>query len=195
MNRDNLLFALAGVLIGFTGAYFVFESVAERQPPRLPMGAAAVAASQQAGQQGAPRAPFLERLAELERFVQSNPQDADAVLQLANIYFDAQNWSGAAQAYQRLLELRPPNPDVLSDLGVSLQRLGRSDEALAMFGRAQQLAPDHWQSRYNEVVVLAFDLQRFDDAERVLSELRRLQPDNPDVERLADAVAERKNAT
>ena len=196
MNRDNLLFALAGVLVGFTVAYFLFELVAERQPPRLTAGAAAAAGQAAPGQsqQAPPRAPFLERMAELERFVQANPDDAEANLQLANVYFDGQNWSGAVQAYQRFLELRPPDPDVLSDFGVSLQRLGRSDEALAMFGRAQELAPDHWQSRYNQVVVLAFDLERYDDAERVLVELRRLQPDNPDVQRLADAVAERKNA-
>lgn len=209
MKRDPLLFTLAGVMIGFIAAYFAFELVAERQPQRLIPGTAAVGAPVIGGQGAAPgsgpgpgpgagagaaRAPFLERVAALERRVAADPADSAALIELGNLYFDVQNWSGAAEAYGRFLDLEPERPDVLSDLGVSLQRLGRAQEALAMFDRAQELEPDHWQSRYNEVVVLAFDLGRWSDAERVLGELRELQPGNADVERLAAAVEERKNA-
>jgi cytochrome c-type biogenesis protein CcmH len=173
----------------------MFELIGSKQPTRLPAGAAAAAAGAPAGAAGgASGAPFLEQLGQLERFVAANPEDADAALQLANTYFDVENWGGAAGAYQHYLELRPNSPDVLSDYGVSLQRLGRADEALEAFDQAQKLEPDHWQSRYNEVVVLAFDLKNYDAAEQVLDELRELQPGNPDVERLANAVAERKNA-
>jgi tetratricopeptide (TPR) repeat protein len=158
-------------------------------------GAAQPAAGGQPGGDGPVRAPFLEQqAAALERQLEADPTDSAAALQLGNLYFDLQNWEGAVLAYGRYLELAPADPDVLSDLGVSFQRLGRADEALAMFDRAQQLAPDHWQSRYNEVVVLAFQLQRWDDAREVLGELQRLQPDNPEVARLAQAVEERRNA-
>ena len=196
MNRDHVLSAMAGLLVGFIGAYFLFEFVAERQPQRLLPGAAAATAGATAEAEGGPppAAPFLARVAELERFVEANPQDADAVRELGNLYFDAENWNGAAAAYQHYLSLRPGDADVLSDYGVSLQRLGRAEEALAMFQRAQQLDPAHWQSRYNQALVLAFDLKRFGEAEQVLDDLRKLQPDNPDVERLAAAIAERKNA-
>lgn len=194
MNRDNVLYAMGGLLVGFVAAYFLFEFVAERQAPRLVPGATAAVGAPAVPAGEAPRAPFLERTAEMERFVQANPQDDAAIRQLANLYFDAENWSGAAAAYEHYLTLRPGDADVHSDFGVSLQRLGRADEALAQFKRAQELDPNHWQSRYNEVVVLAFDLQRYDEAEKILDELRRLQPQNPDVERLAAAVSERKSA-
>jgi Flp pilus assembly protein TadD len=204
VQRDHVLFILVGVLIGFVAGYFAFERIGSRQPPRLVQGsaptagqpgAAQPAAGGQPGGDGPVRAPFLEQqAAALERQLEADPTDSAAALQLGNLYFDLQNWEGAVLAYGRYLELAPADPDVLSDLGVSFQRLGRADEALAMFDRAQELAPDHWQSRYNEVVVLAFQLQRWDDAREVLGELQRLQPDNPDVARLAQAVEERRNA-
>ena len=196
MNRDNVLFAMAGLLVGFVGAYFLFEFVGERQAPRLLAGAATATAGTTSGTAGEspPRAPFLEKVGELERFVQANPQDADAARELGNAYFDAENWQGAAAAYEHYLTLRSPDPDVLTDFGVSLLRKGEPQEALKRFKEAEKLDANHWQSRYNEVVVLAFELKQFGEAEQALSELRRLQPNNPDVERLAARIAERKNA-
>ena len=56
---------------------------------------------------------------------------------------------------------------------------------------AQKLQDGHWQSLYNEVVVLAFDLKDVPKANAVLGRLRQLQPDNPEVTRLAQEVAKR----
>jgi len=80
---------------------------------------------------------------------------------------------------------------VLTDLGVSLRGLGEFPTAMERFEQAQKLQPGHWQSLYNEVVVLAFDLKDTARANSVLAKLRQLQPDNPEVTRLADEVAKR----
>ena len=34
LDRNNVLFALAGVVVGFVLAYFLYEAVGENQPPR-----------------------------------------------------------------------------------------------------------------------------------------------------------------
>ena len=97
----------------------------------------------------------------------------------------------------RYVELRPGDPNmanVLSDLGVTYQELGEFDQALEIFRRVQSMAPDHWQSLYNQVVVLAFSKKEIDEAKKVLVELQRVQPNNPDVARLAAAVEEQRNA-
>ncbi len=83
----------------------------------------------------------------------------------------------------------PPRPLFL--LGPGGRRF---DQALANFRRVRELAPDHWESRFNEAVVLAFGLRRYDEAEALVEELRRLQPDNPNVERLAAGIEESKSA-
>lgn len=202
MNRDNLLFALVGLLIGFVAAYFVYETVGEQQAPRLPFGQAmqapqpgvAPGAGQMQPGAGPINAPVMQQqLLEMRQAMDANPDDADGWLRVANMAFDLRRWDVAVEAYQRNLDLRPGDPDVMSDLAVSLHGLGRSEEALAMFDRAQEANPQHWQSRFNEVVVLA-DLGRFDAAAGVMAELERLQPDNPDVQRLAAELERRRGA-
>lgn len=205
MNRDNVLWAMAGVLVGFVAAYFLFEAVGRNQPPRAVVGEAPPAARAPATPGATPgvapaagggiNAPFLQQQArQLEQAVADDPSAAQSWLELANLRFDLQQFPGAAEAYQRYLELAPPHPDVLTDLGVSLHMAGRPQEALAQFDRAQQIQPDHWKSQFNEVVVLAFDLGRLDEAAEVLERLQQLQPNNPDVERLAAEVSARRRA-
>ena len=205
--RDHALSGLAGVLIGFVAAYFLFESVAERQPQRRAFhgdGASAAAAAPApgagpaggtpSGSGGAVRAPFMEMVGELEREIAAAPGDPAPRLRLAALYFDAGLWPQAEQAYGRYLEVRPDDPSALVDLGVALYQQGRFEDALGRFRRAREIDPDLPQARFNEALVLAFGLRRFDEAEAVVEELRRLRPDDPDVERLAAGIAEGKGA-
>jgi cytochrome c-type biogenesis protein CcmH/NrfG len=213
MNKDNLIFAVFGILVGFISGYLMHEVVASRQPPRLtpelraqiampgedptapgagPTDARGADLGMGGGAPGS--GPAMEQVQQLRAYVEQNPDDADAVLQLANMNFDIRNWTRAVELYNQYLKLRPGDANVLTDLGVAYQASQEYDQALATFDEAQKLAPDNWKAYYNEVIVLAFDLKRFDDAERVLAELQRLQPGNPDVQRLADEVSRRRNA-
>lgn len=199
MNKDNLLFAVVGILLGFVSGYLLFEAMAARQPPRLGTaggGAANPMAQQPTGPQDAPAAggAAMPQIQELQARLQQNPNDTDAIRTLANLNFDIQNWQRAQELYSRYLEIRPNDPDVMVDLGVTHRELGRFTDALDLFQQVQQQNPNHWQSYYNEVVVLAFDLKRFDEADRALARLRELQPSNADVERLAAAVQQQRNA-
>jgi len=198
LSRDNVLFVLLGVLIGFVAAYFLFEAVGQHQSPRLPAGQALQAPATGGGPaagvpagSGPVNAPVMQQqLREMRQAMEKDPDNAEGWLRVANMAFDLREWEIAADAYQHALDLQPGDPDVMSDLAVSLHGMGRSEEALEMFNRVQQLNPQHWQSRFNEVVVLA-DMGRTDDAAKVMVDLQRLQPDNPDVQRLADELKSR----
>lgn len=210
MTRDNVLFILIGILVGFIAGYLMREVMASRQPARLMHGAAGVAAPARPGGGGGAPAPeqspgqarsgpgdaqaVAEEMRQLENHLESNPDDAQAALRLANLAYDSEAWQVCVASYERYLTLVGADPDVLSDLGVCYRETGRPDEALGAFERAQKVAPDHWQSRYNEVVILAFDLEEFERAERVLDELRALQPNNPDIESLAAEVERRRSS-
>jgi tetratricopeptide (TPR) repeat protein len=198
LTRDNILFILIGILAGFIAGYLMHDVMAARQPARLVHGQAAAmpdgangAAAAGANQQAAAE-QRVQEMQQLQTFVQNNPDNTEAIKRLANLAYDAQAWQLCVANYERLIELTQEDPDVLSDLGVCYRQIGEPQKALKAFERAQELQPDHWQSRYNEVVILALDLGEFDRAEKVLAELRKLQPDNPDVDRLAAEVQRRQ---
>ena len=208
MTRDNWLFGVFGALLGFIAGYVLHEAIAARQPPRLAVGAEALSgenphAGLPGGGEGAQSLPGAgpqaagAPMAEIQRLraqVEKNPNDADALLQLANLNYDIKSWQRAADLYERFLVLRPENPDVLTDLGVTLRELGRTADALERFDRAAALSPTHWQSRFNQAVVLGLDMQDYARAEKVLEGLKSLQPANASVNELAAEIERRRQA-
>lgn len=216
MNRDNLLFATIGILVGFIAGYLMHEVMASRQPPRLtpelraqlvaPGGETGGPAPSEGDAGAGPPAeapgpaagggtgPAMQAIQELKDYVDKNPNDAQAVRKLADLNFDIRNWQRAQELYRHYLELQPNDADVLTDLGISYRETKDFDQALKHFQEAQKVAPDHWQAYYNQVVVLAFDLKKLDEANQVLTKLQQMQPGNPDVEKLAGAVKQRSAA-
>ncbi len=65
----------------------------------------------------------------LEKAVDANPNDQQAVLHLANALHDARAFTRAITMYNRYLELNPSDADARVDLGVSYFEMGLSDSA------------------------------------------------------------------
>ena len=205
MSRDSFLFLIIGILIGFLAGYILQEEMADRQPQRLVHGEGAEAVAMPAGPMmqepggggggGAAAAgggPAMPIVRELTARINENPNDAEAILELANLNFDINNWQRCQELYTRYLALRPNSPDVLSDLGVTYRALGNFDQALATFDQSLKQAPDHWLARFNKAIVLGIDLQRYDEALAAIEELKQQRPDDEQVQRLAAEVARRK---
>lgn len=193
MNRENALFLLVGLLAGFLVGYLAHEAMAGAQPPR--MAAGAVAADPHAGLEAPQAGGQMADLNRLRDILEREPGNREALLTLANMNFDIGAWARAQELYERYLALDPGNPDALTDLGICLRSQGQLDAALARFQEARRIAPDHWQSLYNEVVVHAFDRQDFAAAEPLLAELRARAGNSPEVERLVAEVERRKSAS
>lgn len=208
MNRDNWLFGIFGVLLGFIAGYVMHEVLASRQPARLPAGGMAAVQEAAGGGGGAPSGvaaepaeappagapaggPSMEQIKQLREHVEKNPNDADAVLLLANLNYDIRNWQRAKELYEHYLTLKPETPDILTDFGVAVRELGDFKKALELFQRAEKMSPTHWQSRYNKVVVLAFDLKDYAAAKAAVAELQKLQPGNTSVQELAAEIQRR----
>jgi hypothetical protein len=144
------------------------------------------------GTAGGSPPPAMAAVQQLRDYVATHPKDADAVLKLANLNFDINNFGRAKDLYTQYIGLRGPNPDVLTDLGTCYRQLRQFDTALAQFRHAEELAPGHWKSRFAEVVVLAFDLNQTAAADQAFGRLQTLAPGQPEVAQLGAALQRRR---
>lgn len=128
----------------------------------------------------APGAPsnleMNNRIMALEKDVAANPKNANAWVELGNLYFDTNNYQDSIRSYRKYIELIPDNPNVWTDLGVMYRRSGQPEEALSCFDKAIEINPKHEQSRYNKGIVLMQDLQNSEAAILAWQELIKINP-------------------
>ena len=75
----------------------------------------------------------------------------------------------------KLIEIKPDFVEAWNNKGVSLDRIGRFDDALNALDNAIELKPDYAQSWFNKGVSLG-NMERFDDALNALDNAIELKP-------------------
>jgi cytochrome c-type biogenesis protein CcmH/NrfG len=110
MRVDSLMFALAGVLFGLIVGWIIGSQQAGRVPARAPVAQAAPAdANAAATQQRQPAVLDEGKIQALQTIISSDPKNAEARVQLANTYFDAERYDDAIKWYEEALRLNPRN--------------------------------------------------------------------------------------
>jgi tetratricopeptide (TPR) repeat protein len=201
MQRENVVFAVCGFILGLIAGAFTLGpwvaglrgSAATASTPAVqsqPMAADRAPAADTTSSSAANSAVMsgiFQEIEMLRRRVEANPRDFDALVRLGNLYMDAVKWEQAADYYARAVSIRR-DPDVITDLGICYRQTGRPEEALKLFESVQRNHPEHWQSAFNQAIALA-DLKRFDEARVVVASLKKLRPNDPEVERLEKALS------
>lgn len=170
MNKENIIFGIAGLIIGLLIGIMVSGKTDGNS------GKHNSASAQHATVN---TAQLNTGIAELEAIVAKDPANLQAWITLGDNYFDAHNPQKAVQAYEKALEINPDNPDVLTDQGVMLRELGFFDRALSNFEKANKINPQHLQSLFNQGIVYNFDLNQPDKAKAVLELLISREPNSP----------------
>lgn len=118
----------------------------------------------------------MARMLELEQQVSLNPRNPATWTELGNLYFDANQYDKAIEAYSKSLSLSPDNANVWTDMGIMYRSKGQPADALAAFEKAITTDPRHEQSRFNKGVVLMFDLHDNEGAIKAWEELLAVNP-------------------
>ena len=101
----------------------------------------------------------------LEDKVSANPEDIQALLQLANLKHDSGMFESAIINYKRYLEKNPSNADARVDLGVCYYSLKNYNEAIVEIKKAIQYSPKH-QLAYINLGIVSMSAGSLDEAKK-----------------------------
>jgi cytochrome c-type biogenesis protein CcmH/NrfG len=119
------------------------------------------------------------RIAGIEKMLLVKPDNAQALIQLGNDYFDLGEYQKAVESYQKALRIDPQNPDVLTDMAISYRKLGKSEQTVQAFKRALEIDPNHQLALFNLGIVLRDDLKDDKGALQAWEKFLELAPDSP----------------
>ncbi len=185
MKPEAIFYTLAGMFFGVILGWVMGVQQAGPRAAAAPVasGASATAGAAQgsaANQQAAP--PLDEaKVQALTTILSSDPKNAAAAVQLANVYFDAEKFDDAIGWYRKALEINPKDPDASTDLGVSYYYTNRADEALAQFEKSLAMNATHTKTLLNKGIVLAFAKRDFTGAAAQWERVVKLAPDSPEA--------------
>lgn len=183
MTRENILFSIIGVLVGFIVGFIFTNSVNQRTPPPPAASAATAAAAGQTDANLPPDHPTLPMNAvkdqqtlesaavELARRARATTDDFDAQMKAAESSYQAGRTDDALEFLQRANQLRPDNYDVLVALGNVNYDARRFETAGRWYTEALIKEPQDINVRTD--LGLTYFLREPPDIERALTEFRR----------------------
>ncbi len=112
---------------------------------------------------------------ELKKKLEKNPNDADTLYHLADLYDRNAQYAEAVETYGKVVKLRPDMGYAYLKMGSAYDRLNKPAEAVAAFKKAQKHMPDY-PVLYNNMGVAYGKLNKLDDEVAALKKAIKLRP-------------------
>ena len=95
--------------------------------------------------------PVLDqaKLAELTKKVETNPKDVASLQGIADVYFNAQDWSNAKVFAQKVLDVDPKNEQGYISLGAAAYNSGDNATAETTWKKGIELFPESAELHYD----------------------------------------------
>lgn len=156
MKKDNLVFALGGMLLGvILGVIIANQTPRQIQTAPVPQQIATQPAANQQDQQKLPEGhppvdqSLLKEIAKQEEILKKDPENQEATVAMANLYYDLKNHQEATKWYEKALLKDPNNISLVTDAGTSYLQLNDFDNALKQYKKALSINPKHFQTLMN----------------------------------------------
>ncbi len=184
MRLDSGVYTVAGMAFGVILGWVIGAQQLGRTATAPAAAPAQQSAAPPAGQTGGRQAPVLDqaRVDQLTSAIDTDPKNTTAIVQLANVYFDAERFTDAISWYEKAVALNPKDADVSTDLGVSYYYTNRTDEALKRFEESLRINPNHTKTLLNKGIVLAFGKEDLKGAAAQWQKVVELAPGTPEGE-------------
>ena len=183
MNKDSYLLLVVGFLLGFLLTYLWVRD-RDLGPIVIRGVPAAVTGAGPSGNAGL--------IAQLEEDVENDPGNFQSLVELGNLNFDSENFSGAADYYAKALRVRPQNSNVRTYLGTALYYSNRVDAAVAEFEKSLAIDPDHPQTLFSMGVILLKERNDRQGAIQLWEHLIEANPGYPQIGMVREEIARLK---
>lgn len=126
--------------------------------------------------------------AQYKDILAKDPGNYNAIVGLANLYYDAGEPAKAIEMYQKALNINPNDANLITDMGTMYRIAGDFDKAIEAFRKAASTDPKHEQSRYNLGVTLYDKKSDPNGAADAWEELLKINPNHPNAEGLRQMI-------
>src|ERR1051325_7907559 len=197
MNRENLLFSIIGLLLGFIIGFIFASTMSQRNAATAPP----LAASQTLPPDHPPisnagdgQQDPQQMIAQVQTAIakaRNDPKDFDAQITAAKLEYQVQRYDEAVEFLLKANQIKPQDYDVLAMLGEANAEGGHYDQATTWYKAALAKKP-------GDVSVLAsiafMQLQKGDakEAEKAIADLEKADPGNQDLPQFRDKLASLK---
>ena len=196
MNRDNLLFTIIGLLLGFIVGFMLAGSITQREatpaaatsraqnlPPDHPATGAAPT--------GAPGQMQAEVTAALDQ-ARKEPNNFEAQLKAAELYYQIQRYDDAIGYLLKANQLQPDNYETVANLGMVNMDAGHYEAAEKWYEAALLKKPDDVRV-LDGMCVVYLEQGKAKEAEATIAKLAKADPNNTDLTKFRDQLAKVKS--
>lgn len=140
-----------------------------------------------------PRLPEVtSRLVEpLLQQLKTRPNDPDLLVNVANSYYDGQDYGKAIDYYQKALKFKPQDVNLRTDMATAMWYSGDADGAIKQYEQSLKFQPTHPQTLFNMGIVRWQGKKDGKGAVQFWEKLLATDPGYPDrakVQQLIDRV-------
>jgi tetratricopeptide (TPR) repeat protein len=195
MTRDNLLFAIIGLLFGFIVGFIFASNVMQREAAsstatrtqNLPANHPSVG-SDSGSAPGQMQAEVTAALAK----ARNEPKNFEAQVKAAELYYQIQRYDQAIEYLLKANELQPDNYETIANLGMVNMDGGHYEVAERWYKAALAKRPDDVRVVDGLCAVLLQE-GKTKEAEDAIAKLGRLDPNNQDLTQFRDKLANLKS--
>jgi tetratricopeptide (TPR) repeat protein len=203
MTRDNLLFAIIGILLGFIAGFLLAGNISQREAAQraMPLSAQAgqnlppnhppVAGDQQAAS-GEGGQQMLASVQTAMKQARENPNDFDSQVTAAKLEYQIQRFDQAIEYLLAANKLKPDNTEVLAMLGEANMDAQHYDAAIKWYKAGLARNPKDITSLdgYCFVLLQSGDVKNAEDA---VNKLEKADPGNQDLPQFRKKLDEMKS--
>lgn len=127
--------------------------------------------------------PLIEQL-------KTEPNNADLLYKIGNIYYDTQQYPEAVNYYESSLKIDPKATDVRTDLATAYHLMGQPDRAIAEYDAVLKIDGKHANALFNEGMVKWQDKMDINGAVASWKRLLETNPNYPQRDRVQQLIAQ-----